>query len=158
MRRHKRKEKVIHTRITDNLNEKIRKEAIESGISVSNLVRNILFNAFDLVEDIVTDSANIAKSVRTNSCWYDKEKENTSEVIDPQIRPYPQGAIIGWREMILNLNAVCHKCNDILPKGASAAIAEIEGVGSRPVICQKCLKELMGISGNDITNGEGNEA
>ncbi len=62
MRRHKKKDKVIHTRISDSLEKEIKKEASSLGVSVSNLVRNCLSNTFGLVEEIVSDSSNIVRS------------------------------------------------------------------------------------------------
>jgi hypothetical protein len=91
---------------------------------VSNLVRNVLLNAFGLVEGIVVDSARIAESTK---------KEAASD----------DDAVIGWQELVLNLNAVCLECNEILTKGSTAAIAVTQGVGIRPVICMKCLEELQ---------------
>src|SRR2546427_8147322 len=58
------KEKVIHTRISESLDEEIRRRAGRLGLSVSNLVRNVLLNTFGLVEDIVADSASIARSAQ----------------------------------------------------------------------------------------------
>ena len=43
------KEKVIHTRISESLDEEVRKHAAGLGVSVSNLVRNILLDTFGLV-------------------------------------------------------------------------------------------------------------
>ena len=57
-----RKERVIHTRVPESLDEEIRKRASTLGMSVSNLVRNALKNAFGLVEDAINDSANVART------------------------------------------------------------------------------------------------
>ena len=144
MKRRK-KEKVIQTRITDNLYSKINNEANTMGMSVSNLVRNVLFNAFDLVEDIVTDGKDIAKTAQKNA--YSILGLNKELQPFPDQQPSPQTSqpiILGWQEAILNLNAVCGECNDILPKGTKAAIAIMEGRGQRPIICKKCLDQLTG--------------
>ena len=136
----RKKEKVLHTRITPDLEKQIRDEASSLGISVSNLVRNILTNTFDLVENIVTDSAEITRSARRRSVQAVAEKQTS-----PAPEPDPaigQGQVLGWQEAILNLNAVCCECNDILKKGSRAAIAIIEGNGPRPSICLTCLKEI----------------
>jgi hypothetical protein len=47
-----------------------------------------------------------------------------------------------WRETVLDLNAVCGRCNEILRKGSPAAVAIIEGNGYKPSICLHCLKEI----------------
>lgn len=151
MRRHRKKEKVIQTRITDNLYSKINKEAGTLGVSVSNLVRNVLFNAFDLVEDIVTDGKDIARTAQRNaySILGIKKEQLVPDSLEggavPETAYSPQQAmIIGWQEAILNLNAVCFECNAILPKGTKAAIAIMDGQGPRPIICTGCLGNLAG--------------
>ena len=134
----KKKEKVLHTRITDDLDKRIKKKADSLGVSVSNLVRNTLYNTFNLVEDLVSDSAAIAKFARSVSGT--TRVDNSYDESSAQSFP---SEILGWQEMILNLNSVCSNCNEILPKGTPASIAVIEGNGQRPVICQKCVKESI---------------
>ena len=58
------KERVIHTRVPESLEAELRKRAQELGISVSNLVRNVLGHAFGLVGDVVADSHAIARAAR----------------------------------------------------------------------------------------------
>ena len=56
------KPNVIHTRVPDALDQEIKKRAAGLGLSVSNLVRNVLLNTFGLVEGVISDSANVARS------------------------------------------------------------------------------------------------
>ena len=48
-----RKKRVIHTRVPESLDRELRETASSLGVSVSNLVRNVLLNAFGLVGDIL---------------------------------------------------------------------------------------------------------
>ncbi|MEW6079523.1 MAG: hypothetical protein AB1724_17080 [Thermodesulfobacteriota bacterium] len=145
----KKKEKVLHTRISHDLEKQIREEAGSLGVSVSNLVRNILGNTFDLVENIVTDSAAITRSARRRSGLASAGKHASApEPADTTYR------VIGWQEAVLNLNAVCSQCNEILKKGSRAAIAIIEGSGPRPSICLNCLKEVSHENDNDADDNE----
>ncbi|MEW6079522.1 MAG: hypothetical protein AB1724_17075 [Thermodesulfobacteriota bacterium] len=50
--------------------------------------------------------------------------------------------VMEWREIVLDLNAVCAHCNDILKKGRRAAVAAVEENGLKPAICLNCLKEI----------------
>ena len=59
-----RKERVITARVPEALDDAIRRRATSLGLSVSNLVRNVLQNSLGLVEDIVADSAQIARLAR----------------------------------------------------------------------------------------------
>jgi RNase P subunit RPR2 len=129
-RKEERKERVIHTRISEALDEEIRKKATALGLSVSNLVRNTLLNTFGLMEDIMADSAELARAAGRKR--RPREHEESS----------PAGTILGWQEMVLNRNAVCERCNVILPKGSQAAVAVRDGSGPRTIICPRCLEEV----------------
>ena len=50
--------------------------------------------------------------------------------------------VLGWQPMVLGKNAVCARCNEILPRGSDAAIGVPESGGSRLVICLVCLEQL----------------
>ena len=133
-------ERVIHTRVPERLESELKDRAEALGMSVSNLVRNVLNNAFGLVEDIIGDSAKVAMSasLRANG--------HTATSRQPR-HPHPAAAtasddVIGWQEMIMNKNAVCERCNAMLPRGADAAIAIVDGNGPRSIVCPSCLEEI----------------
>ena len=56
-RRRGRKERVLHTRISEQLSDEIREAAEELRVPVSNLVRNVLEEAFGAVERVNTIQA-----------------------------------------------------------------------------------------------------
>ncbi len=121
------KERVIHTRVPESLEAHLRERAQELGMSVSNLVRNVIGHAFVLVGDVAADSHAIARAARGEAKT--KKAAPAAATIDD---------VIGWQEVVLAKNAVCAKCNEILPKGKDAAI----GAGTTIVICPACLKDL----------------
>ncbi len=127
-----RKEKVIHTRVPNSLDDEIRARAQALGMSVSNLVRNVLGHAFGLVEDVISDSAAVARSARG------EEKQTT-------VPSYggATSAVVGWQTVTLNLNAVCSQCNAIVPRGSEAALGLTDAPGPRPILCLPCLEELQ---------------
>jgi hypothetical protein len=120
-----RKERVIHTRVPESLEAELRERAEKLGVSVSNLVRNVLGHAFGLVGDVVADSQAIARAARGNR---DAAAEPAASLDD----------VLGWQEVVLAKNAVCARCNAILPRGSDAAI----GAGTRIVVCVACFQEL----------------
>lgn len=130
----RRKEKVLHARISDTLDEEIRDRAERLGISVSNLVRNVLENTLGVVDDIVADTSRVARSVQ--------------DAVRAEGRPRPERAApaavavtLGWQEFSLSLNAVCAACNAILPKGSRAAASVSDRVGApREVRCLACAE------------------
>lgn len=125
---------MIHTRVPESLDDEIKRKAGNLGVSVSNLVRDVLENTIGLVEDIVSDSTQIARAAR-------------GEVVHPgrarRHRDGEGGTVLGWQVAVLNVNAVCDACNAILPKGTEAAIGVVDG-GPRPFRCAACLETLRG--------------
>lgn len=108
-----RKERVIHTRVPESLDDEIKRKARRLGVSVSNLVRNVLEHTVDLVEDIVTDGAEIARSAGTG---------RRSRVADDDEPTDTGPTVLGWQRAVLEVNAVCERCNALLPRGSEAAI------------------------------------
>jgi hypothetical protein len=131
-----RKEKVLHTRIPDNLDRQIKKRAQNLGMSVSTVVRNVLLHTFDLVEDIVTDGTNLALSIAGNDPGQSARPGRAGRPGGPSIE------VLAWQEAVLNVNAVCDQCNAILQKGTTAAIGLRDTPGPRAIICTSCLASL----------------
>ena len=123
------KERVIHTRVPESLETQLREKAQDLGISVSNLVRNVLGHAFGLVGDVVADSHAIARAARGDKKRAAAPAPAATVSIDD---------VLGWQPIVLGKNAVCAKCNAILPRGRDAAV----GVGTQLVVCTSCLEEL----------------
>jgi hypothetical protein len=119
------KERVIHTRVPESLETELRKRAQDLGISVSNLVRNVLGHTFGLVNDVTADVNAIV-----------------NDALRPRGRtPAAPAEPLGWQTAVLAKNAVCSRCNTILPKGTDGAIAVVDA-GPRPIICLPCLDQL----------------
>jgi hypothetical protein len=110
-------------------------------LSVSTVVRNVLLSTFGLVEDIVTDSANIALAITG--------EDTTPRGDHARRRGGPPAAtaavvadVLGWQEATLNVNAVCARCNAVLRRGTRAAIGVRERPGPRAILCERCLGKL----------------
>ena len=125
-KRRQTKDKVLQARIPEQLDEELRGRAEQLGLSVSTIVRNVLLNTFDLVEGVVTDSAEIARAFQGNESSAEQDTE---------------AGIVGWQEAILNRNGICEQCNVILPRGERAAVGV--PTGQRPhFLCLDCLAGL----------------
>ena len=218
-----RKERVIHTRVPERLEAQLRRRAEDLGISVSNLVRNVLGHAFGLVGDVVADSHAIARAARGEPVrqqvppmgvppggpgWAGAPQvppggpgwAGAPQVPPggpggpgwaglpqvppggpgwagaPQVPPggpgwagappmaismVPPGGpgwagpppmasgwpvpptpsfddVLGWQPIVLGKNAVCVRCNEILPRGTDAAV----GLGTQLIACHACIEEL----------------
>lgn len=131
------KERVLHTRIPESLEEDLKAHARSLGISVSNLVRNVLSNTLEMVDDIVADSREVADSVRPGARPASRRKARAA------------ATIVGWQPLVLNVNALCEACNGILPKGESAHLAVWDGAGPRTLRCQPCVDQIGDSDDND---------
>ena len=134
------KQRVIHTRVSETLDQELRDRAAGLGMSVSNLVRNVLQSTLGLVENIVADTADVARAARGEAALGSTVPAAAPAAAEP-------GPVVGWQPMVLNVNAVCSSCNGLLPKGSDAAIG-VGGGSSRPIICKTCLEEISSDASN----------
>ncbi|TFH20922.1 MAG: hypothetical protein E4H03_11425 [Myxococcales bacterium] len=146
--RGERKDKVLHARIPPSRDREIKRRARGLGMSVSTVVRNVLLHTFDLVEDIVNDSTNLALSIAGDEAKRDERKGDRHRAAKKASAPR-RDEILGWHEAILNLNAVCDRCNAILAKGTRAAIGICDTPGERSIICPDCLAKLSAAGDDD---------
>lgn len=131
-----RKERVIHTRVPESLEAQLRQRAEDLGISVSNLVRNVLNHTFGLVGGVVADSHAVARAARG---------EKRASAPTPAPAEASLDDVLGWQPIVLGKNAVCARCNALLPRGSDAATGVAESGSStsgRFVICQPCVQAL----------------
>jgi hypothetical protein len=135
-----RKERVLHTRVPQSLDRQLRHRARNLGLSVSTVVRHVLLNTFGLVEDIVTDTTNVALSVAGE----DAEPGARSRIAGRRSveDESAQNGIVGWQEAVLNLNAVCAHCNAVLRRGARAAIGIRTRPGQPTFLCNRCVRKV----------------
>ena len=133
------KERVIHTRVPESLENQLRKRAEDLGISVSNLVRNVLNTTFGLVGGVVADGQAVARVARGG-------RPVAPQPPAPPAPPAPPGVsiddVLGWQPLMLGKNAVCARCNALLPKGSDAATGVTESGDTRFVICKACVEQL----------------
>lgn len=136
------KERVIHTRVPPSLDSELKERAERLGTSVSNLVRNILHHAFGLAGDVIRDGQAVARSARGEN------GPDEPNVPPSPAQPAPRPAkLLGWQRFTLGVNALCERCNAILPKGSEAHIGVLDsgpssGAAPRPIQCDACVQEL----------------
>jgi hypothetical protein len=136
-----RKERVLHTRVPESLDRHLKHRARNLGMSVSTVVRNVLLNTFGLVEDIVTDSTNVALSIAGQGALPSGDRAGARRPLGSDGASEAE-EVLGWQEVVLNLNAVCDQCNAVLRRGTRAAIGVRERPGPRAVICRRCLERV----------------
>lgn len=138
------KDRVLHMRVEPSLDTQLRARAERLGVSVSNLVRNILNHTLGLAEDVIRDSQEVARSARGEAGGdrpYARDGAGDAGPASPAARV---SRVLGWQRFTLGLNALCERCNGILPRGTEAAIGVLDGPGKRPIICVVCADGLVG--------------
>jgi len=124
------KERWLHTRISEDLEEALKREAQRRRSPVSLVVRNVLEGALDLVEGIVEESLGAPHRSRR----FERDAERA---------PADLNEIYGWQELILNRAAACARCDAALPVGANAYRGLSDRPGGPPVfLCGRCVRRL----------------
>ncbi len=62
-----RKDRLIQTRVEEDLDEALRAAAKKQRVTVSQLIRNVLHDTFQLVDDIVANTASLTESVKRDA-------------------------------------------------------------------------------------------
>ena len=128
------KDRVLHTRIPESLEDAIKSKARRLRIPVSNLVRNVLEQTFQLVEDVVGDGLEIASTARRGA---ERVREAATRV-----RAQDAG-IYGWQELILNRDERCRDCDRELDRGARACRGLSDQPNATPVfLCPGCVGRI----------------
>lgn len=127
------KERWLHTRISEDLEEALKREARRRRSPVSLVVRNVLEGALDLVEGIVEESMVAAQHSRRFARATERGRRATPDLDE----------IYGWQEIILNRTAACARCSAALAGGTSAYRGLRDGPGGPPVfLCGRCVRRL----------------
>ena len=128
---HERKERVIHTRVPESLETELRKRAQDLGISVSNLVRNVLGHAFGLVGAVVADSHAIARAARGRSA-----------AAPPTSNGGTRGReVVAWQEIMVARETTCPRCRNLIAKGARAALPVHDDGTTGAIECVACSED-----------------
>jgi hypothetical protein len=123
-----RQERWLHTRITETLEDALKREARRRRLPVSLLVRNVLEGALDLVEDIVETGLRVAHPLERRA-----RRGHARDGLED---------IYGWQELILNRATACARCDLELVAGTQA-YRGLRDQGGPPVfLCVACVRRL----------------
>ncbi len=158
--RRQRKERILHTRVSEDLAEDLRRVAGDLRVPVSNLVRNVLEEAFSVVEtvtdnvgELIEEVMDEAEAVRERIRGRQRRKrrgERHPAEAEAAARPAPtpesappRGAaddVIGWQALVLARPQPCERCEVLLGRGDPAyASVTSRGVGE-VWRCEGCLR------------------
>lgn len=150
-----RKDRLIQTRVARDLESTLKREAERRRLTVSHLIRNILEDTFQLVDDvvanvdeIVSDSVELARRVgRDARRVADAVREAVTEepaVEPPELRaPASLEHVDAWNPVVMNRAATCSGCGAALARGAHAFVGlSDDAVAPRTWLCSSCREAL----------------
>jgi hypothetical protein len=164
----RRKERVLHTRISEELSDDIRRLADDMRVPVSNLVRNVLEEVFTAVEQVTGDVGDFfdevldeAEGVRDRIHQRRRRPESGSPA--PKADPEPEfeqdeaaearegetlrqadatrpdlSHILGWQPVIANRASSCKACRTAIEPADHAFIGLEDSGHSRDLYCEEC--------------------
>ncbi len=157
-----RKDRLIQTRVNRDLETTLKEEARRRRLTVSQLIRNVLEDAFNLVDDVVAnvddlvnDSVELARQVSRETRRFrdelgraggEAQRARKSAPEPDQARapePDPDLAEVdAWNPVVLNREASCASCGAALKRGQQA-YAGMGGPEARRLwLCSDCLGRL----------------
>ena len=128
-----RKDRLIQTRVPEKLETTLKDEARRRRTTVSQMIRNVLEDTFDLVDgvvanvdQIVTDSVELAQKVGRDARKIGQLGQDViRDFASPCTEPLPDADeklsdVQAWNEVVLNQPISCTKCGAELARGQKA--------------------------------------
>jgi len=144
--RAQRKDRLIQTRVPEDLESTLKQEAARRRQTVSHLIRSVLEDSFHLVDDVVSDfdrvvsgSVDLARNVRRNA----QRIASATQEPERDLRPGWEKSvedIYGWNEVVLQRAATCLRCGKRIGKGERAYSGLSDKAGrKRAWLCGDCI-------------------
>jgi hypothetical protein len=147
---------VLHTRISEQLADDIRQMAEELRVPVSNLVRNVLEEAFSVVESVSDDVGDLLEDVieqaERASDRLHHFRRRRGERVDPEEerRPADDGEprafeeVEAWQPVILNATRRCDGDGREMRRGEQAFLGLTASGLSDTYLCPPCVEARKG--------------
>lgn len=162
--RGERKERVLHTRISEQLSDDIRRVAEDLRVPVSNLVRNVLEETFgaiervseevgDLLDEVLEGAEEASTDLRQAYRSYERRRDRRREreereSREPRSTPAEPAAradrfrdVLGWQPLRVNQGGECAGCGRDLRGGEEAFVAVTERGMGPTWLCPSCMSD-----------------
>lgn len=159
-----RKDRLIQTRVARDLESTLKREARRRRLTVSHLIRNVLEDTFQLVDDvvdgvdgIVAESVELARRVgrdarRMAGAVRDAVAE-PQDLGEPEAAPpahHPPAAngdplahVYAWNGVVANREARCAQCGATIPRGGDAFVGlSDDPTQPRAWLCPSCREAI----------------
>jgi predicted DNA-binding protein len=133
-----RKDRLIQTRVPEELESSLKREARRQGTSVSQLVRDILEDALELVDNVVSD---VDQIVNDSVALAREVARGARRMAGTPSDPLE--GVEAWHEVVLHRDLQCTRCGAPLGKGEHAHTGVGSGSGApRAWLCGRCFAEI----------------
>ena len=146
-----RKDRLIQTRVPERLETTLKQEARRHRVTVSQMIRNVLEDTFQLVDgvvanvdQIVSDSVELAQQVGKESRRVRSGRSPSSPCGEPLEDSAARLAKVdAWNPVVLNRPIPCTKCGAELAKGSRVYAGITTGPGEdRAWLCSRSVEAL----------------
>ena len=143
-----RKDRLIQTRVARDLEKTLKQEARRRRLTVSHLIRSVLEDTFHLVDgviadvdEIVGDSARLARNVRRNARRLVSSAPERASPAEPPSADFPD--VYAWNEMVLNRAVRCAGCGTNIDRGERGFFGLTDDAeAQRACLCARCVEAL----------------
>ena len=137
-----RKDQLVQTRVPGDLSETLREAAKKNRVTVSQLIRNVLEDTFDLVDNVVGEAVQLGHNVRRDALKIAESAKGRSKRPSPSAGD-PLAEVEAWQDVLLNKDVVCAQCARLVERGSKAAFG-VTGDPAAPKLwlCTVCAGTL----------------
>ncbi len=159
-----RKDRLIQTRVPEKLETTLKDEARRRRTTVSQMIRHVLEDTFDLVDgvvanvdQIVTDSVELAHKVGRDARKIGQLGQDALRDLSSPCRdPLPEAEarlnhVQAWNEVVLNRSASCSKCGAEMSRGRIAFMG-LSDDPNKPLawLCARAVASLTEEAESDV--------
>ena len=112
----------------EELSEQLQKEAKRKRVSVSQLIRHVLEDTFDLVDDVVATTRNLGEVVKRDALRIAESAKGQRPLsarepaVKYEARPELLDTVDAWQDVIANREVHCAKCGNAIARGERALL------------------------------------
>ncbi len=135
-----RKDRLIQARVDEDLDETLRNAARKKRVSVSQLVRNVLEDTFQLVDDVVAGTASLTEAVTHSAKRIAASAKGQTAAGRARAN---LDDVVAWQEVKIHQSVACAACGRYLLRGARSFMGLDAGGGKPRVwLCVDCNNRL----------------
>jgi len=146
------KDRILQTRVPRDLETTLKREARRRRLTVSHLIRNVLEDAFQLVDGVVAnvdalvdDSVELVRRVGSDARRVAGAVREAARSAEGAPSEVDLGHVWAWNRVVLNRATDCSRCGRRLARGAEAhAGLSDEPSQPRAWLCGDCIDALAG--------------